>query len=290
MSVSIISGLAEMADDYDLFIFDLWGVVHDGVRAYPNATDCLRRLRQRDARVVLLSNVPRPSASVTQHLIELGVVEGSYDWLLTSGEATATMIAATATGSGTDARPAYFHLGPERSRPTLDACGGREVAIEAAEMIICTGLFDDDVDKAEDYRDLLTVAVARDLPMICANPDVIAMRGDRMVPCAGAVAAFYEELGGTVQRFGKPFPAIFDRLFAETPDIPRDRAVMIGDALATDIRGARQAGIDAIWVAGGIHAEALALGPDGGLDQDRVNSVAEQAGERPTAILPWLQW
>ena len=290
MSISIINGLAQMADDYDLFIFDLWGVVHDGVAAYPGATDCLRRLRQRGARVVLLSNVPRPSASVTQHLATLGVVEALYDWLLTSGEATAASIAASAMGSGEDARPAYFHLGPERSRPTLDACGGREVAIEAAEMIICTGLFDDNADRAEDYREFLTAAVAQGLPMICANPDVVVMRGDQMVQCAGAVAAFYEELGGTVRRFGKPYPAIFDRLFAETPDIPRARAVMIGDALATDIRGARQAGIDAIWIAGGIHAEALALGPDGGLDQDRVNSVAEQAGERPTAILPWLRW
>jgi HAD superfamily hydrolase (TIGR01459 family) len=290
MSISIINGLAEMVDDYDLFIFDLWGVVHDGVAAYPNATECLRRLRQQRARVVLLSNVPRPSASVTQHLLELGVEKALYDRLLTSGEAAATTIAATATGSGADARPAYFHLGPERSRPTLDACGGREVAIEAAEMIICTGLFDDDADRAEDYRDFLTAAAAQGLPMICANPDLVVMRGDQMVQCAGAVAAFYEELGGTVRRFGKPFPDIFDRLFAETPDIPRARAVMVGDALATDIRGARQAGIDAIWVAGGIHAEALSLGPDGRLDQDRVNSVAEQAGERPAAILPWLQW
>ncbi|MDA1099170.1 MAG: TIGR01459 family HAD-type hydrolase [Proteobacteria bacterium] len=290
MSIPIIDGLAEMADDYDLFIFDLWGVVHDGVSAYPSALDCLRRLRQRRARVVLLSNVPRPSASVTQHLTELGVAEPLYDWLLTSGEAAATAVAATAVGSGADARPAYFHLGPERNRPTLDACRGREVAIEAAEMIICTGLFDDDADKAEDYRGFLTAAVARDLPMICANPDIVVMRGDQMVQCAGAVAALYEDLGGTVQRFGKPFPAIFDRLFVEAPDIPRARAVMIGDALATDIRGARQAGIAAIWIAGGIHADALSLAPDGGLDQDKVNSVAEQACEQPAAIMPWLQW
>ncbi|MDP7548417.1 MAG: TIGR01459 family HAD-type hydrolase, partial [Alphaproteobacteria bacterium] len=195
MSISIINGLAEMADDYDLFIFDLWGVVHDGVAAYPGATDCLRRLRQRRARVVLLSNVPRPSASVTRHLVELGIANELYDWLLTSGEATANTIAATAKGSGADARPAYFHLGPERSRPTLDACGGREVGIEAAEMIICTGLFDDVADRAEDYRDFLTGAVDRGLPMICANPDVVVMRGDQVVQCAGAVAAFYEDLG-----------------------------------------------------------------------------------------------
>lgn len=290
MNIPILGGLAGMADDYDLFILDLWGVVHDGVTVYPGAANCLRRLRQRGARVVLLSNAARLSASVALHLTELGVEAELYDWLLTSGEVTANTIASGATGTGADARPAYFHLGPERCRPTLDACGGREVAIEAAEMIICTGLFDEETEQAEDYRGLLAAAAARDLPMVCANPDVVVNRGGQMIPCAGAVAAFYEELGGTVQRFGKPFPDIFDRLFAESPEIPRTRAVMIGDSLATDIRGARRAGIDAIWIGGGIHAEALALGPDGQLDQDKVHGVAEKSGERPKAMLPWLQW
>lgn len=290
MSIPILSGLAEMADDYDLFILDLWGVIHDGVTVYPGAVNCLLRLRQRGARVVLLSNAARPSASVALHLTELGIEAELYDWLLTSGEATANIIASRATGTGAQARPAYFHLGPERCQSTLDACGGREVDIEVAEIIICTGLFDDKTEQAEDYRDLLAGAAARELPMICANPDVVANRGGQMIPCAGSVAAFYEQLGGKVQRFGKPFPPVFDRLFAESPGIARNRAVMIGDNLATDIRGARQAGIDSIWIGGGIHAEALALGSDGLLDTEMVHSVAEQAGERPKAILPWLQW
>ncbi|MBT3330076.1 MAG: TIGR01459 family HAD-type hydrolase [Rhodospirillaceae bacterium] len=290
MSITIINGLAELADQYDLFIFDLWGVVHDGVAAYPNAADCLQRLRQGGGRVVLLSNAPRPSASVAQHLAELGVSKDLYDWLLTSGEATANAIAATASGSGGTARPAYYHLGPERNRPTLEACGGREVAIDAAEMIICTGFFDDETETAEDYRDFLTAAAARGLPLICANPDVVVMRGEQMIPCAGALAALYEQLGGTVQRYGKPFPAIFDLLFAETPHIPRHRAVMVGDGLPTDIRGARRAGINAIWIAGGIHATDLALGPNGELEAEKVHSVAEQADEQPLAIMPWLQW
>ena len=284
MSISIFNGLAPLAGDYDLFIFDLWGVVHNGETTYPGAAACLERLRQRGARVVLLSNAPRPSASVAEHLGELGVEGRLYDWLLTSGEATANAMAAM------DPQPAYFHLGPERSRPTLDACGGREVALEDAEMILCTGLFDDDTDRAEDYADLLGAAAQRGLPMICANPDMVVVRGSQMVQCAGAVAAFYESLGGPVQRYGKPFPQIFDHLFAENPEIPRDRAVMVGDALATDIQGARRAGIDAIWIAGGIHASDLGLGADGTMDPEKANSLAEAAVEQPRAILPWLQW
>lgn len=290
MNIPILGGLVELANDYDLFIIDLWGVVHDGVTIYPGATNCLKRLRQRGARVVLLSNSARPSATVALHLSELGVAAELYDWLLTSGEATAITISSGASGTGANAQPAFFHLGPKRCQATLDACGGQEVTIEAAELIICTGLFDDETDQASDYRDLLTVAAARDLPMICANPDVVANRGGQLVPCAGSVAAFYEELGGTVQRFGKPFPDIFDRLFAESPEILRSRAVMIGDSLATDIRGARQAGIDSIWIAGGIHAKALDLRADGQLDQRKVHDQAEQAGERPRAMIPWLQW
>ncbi len=290
MNIPILTGLAGMADDYDLFILDLWGVVHDGVTVYPGAAHCLHRLRQRDSRVVLLSNAARPSDSVAAHLVELGVEADMYDWLLTSGDVTANAVAARADGHGDDAGPAYFHLGPERCRPTLDACGGREVALDAAELIICTGLFDDETEQPEDYAELLKSAVARGLSMICANPDIVVNRGGKIIPCAGAVAAFYEELGGTVQRFGKPFPDIFDRLFAESPEIPRSRAVMIGDGLPTDIRGARQAGIDAIWIGGGIHAEALDMGPDGRLHPDKVHKVAEQAGERPKAVLPWLSW
>ncbi|MBT3532796.1 MAG: TIGR01459 family HAD-type hydrolase, partial [Rhodospirillaceae bacterium] len=227
---------------------------------------------------------PRPSVSVSGHLEELGVAPSLYDWLLTSGEATASAIAAR------QPQPAYFHLGPERNRPTLDACGGREVSIAAAELILCTGLFDDEADRAEDYREILQGAAARDLPMICANPDLVVMRGEQMIPCAGAVAAFYEELGGRVQRFGKPFPDIFERLFAASPDIPKSRTVMVGDGLPTDIQGARRAGIDAVWVAGGIHADDLGLGPDGHLLQDKVHATAKAAGEWPRAILPWLRW
>jgi HAD superfamily hydrolase (TIGR01459 family) len=146
--------------------------------------------------------------------------------------------------------------------------------------IFTLALVNDETEQAEDYRGILTEGVDRGLTMVCANPDVIVIRGGRTIPCAGAVAALYEELGGTVQRFGKPFPDIFDRLFAESPEIPRARAVMIGDGLPTDIRGA----------SGGIHADALAMGPDGRLQPDKVHAVAEQAGERPKTILPWLNW
>jgi len=284
MNLALLNGLAEIADDYQLFIFDLWGVVHNGVSAYPGAADCLARLRRNGTRVVLLSNAPRPSANVAIHLEQLGIKPTLYDWLLTSGEATANAMASQ------NPQPKYFHVGPERSRPTLEACGGREVTLKDAELILCTGLFDDETERAEDYSALLRSAADRNLPMICANPDIVVMRGEKMIQCAGAVAALYEEMGGKVTRFGKPFPEIFDCLFVEMSNITRKRAVMIGDGLATDIKGARRAGIDAVWVAGGIHAVEVGLTSNGHFDQLSAQKVAEAAGEFPRAVMRWLEW
>lgn len=288
MNIPILSGLAGLAKDYDLFIVDLWGVVHDGEAAFPDAIGCLRHLRQCGARIVLLSNAARLSEAVAAHLNRLGISDELYDRLLTSGDVTAKAMAACTSAN---ARPACFHLGPARGRPTFDACGGRATDIGEAELIICTGLINDETERVENYRGLLTAAADRGLPMICANPDVMVIRGGRTIYGAGALAALYEELGGSVRQFGKPHPAIFDQLFAEYPGIPRSRAVMIGDSLSTDMQGARRAGIDALWIAGGIHAEALGLDAEGVLLQpDKVAAVAQRAGEQPMAILPRLKW
>ncbi|MBT6095333.1 MAG: HAD-IIA family hydrolase [Rhodospirillaceae bacterium] len=305
MDIRILSGLAEIADDYDLFILDLWGVVHDGEAVFPGAVDCLQRLRRRDAHVVLLSNAAIPSAPLAEHQAKIGVTDDLYDWMLSSGEITANAIAADAFcsggsggsgdsggsgGSGVNARPTCFFIGSELHRITLEACGARETDIERAEFILCAGLVDNKTEQPEDYRGILRKGVDRGLTLVCANPDVVANHGERLLPGAGALAALYEEMGGTVQQFGKPFSPIYDRLFDEYLDIPRTRAVMIGDALPTDIRGARHAGIDAVWIGGGIHADALAMGPKGDLQPNMVHALAEQAGERPNAILPWLIW
>jgi len=290
MTVRILGGLRQLVGDYDLFIVDLWGTLHDGAAVFPGARDCLVRLRRGGARVVLLTNAARLRAPVAAQLAKLGVRDDFYDRLLTSGEATAEILAADAGVPGATAGPAYYYLGPDRSRATLAACGGRETDFDEADIIFCTGLVDDEREGLEAYRGLLREGVERALPMVCVNPDSAVIRGGQTIACAGALAALYEELGGRVQRFGKPMPAIFDRLFAECPGISRSRALMVGDGLVTDIRGARLAGIDALWIAGGLHAEALALGRDGRLQADRVQAVAEEAGERPAAVLPWLRW
>ena len=204
MTIPILSGLSEVASDYDLFIVDLWGVIHNGEAAYPNALHCLRRLRQRDARVVLLSNAARLSDAVAVHLAKLGVTEDLYNRLMTSGDDLVKAFTADADEFKPDGWPAYFHIGPERCRPTLEACGGRETDIDEADVILCTGLFDDEKEQAEDYFDLLTLLADHEMTLICVNPDMYIIRGGRKIHCAGALAALYEQLGGVVLRFGKP--------------------------------------------------------------------------------------
>ncbi|MDP6346097.1 MAG: TIGR01459 family HAD-type hydrolase [Alphaproteobacteria bacterium] len=287
MTITILPGLAGVADRYDLFICDLWGVVHNGHAPYGGVVDCLKRLRQAGRRIIFLSNAPRPSVNVALELPRVGVDPDMYDDLVTSGDAT---IDAVRRAAGTGAAPTCFHLGPARSQPTVDACGGREVPLAEAEMILCTGLFDDETEAPEDYRELLSEPAARGVPMICANPDVVVIRGDRRIPCAGAVADFYETLGGQVRRYGKPHAAIFDTVFARAPDIPRRRAVMIGDGLHTDVGGARRAGIDVIWVAGGIHADEVVFGSDGLPRAASVQALMDGAGEMATMALAGLRW
>ncbi len=290
MSIQILKGLSEASDDYDLFIFDLWGVMHNGITAFPNALQCLQHLREHTrCEIIFLSNAARLSHSISAHLTSLGIKEDLYDKLLTSGDVTANIISTRAKKQIHPSGPKYFHIGPERAQPTLDACGGQEVALEDAELIICTGFFREE-EHVDDYTELLKSALKLNLPMICANPDVIINRGDRIIPCPGAIAAFYEKLGGKVERFGKPYPAIYDCVFTQHTQVSRSRAVMIGDSLSTDIRGARQAGIDSIWIGSGIHADDLMMKPDGQLEPDKVQDVAKQAGEHPKAILPWLRW
>ncbi|WP_120495850.1 TIGR01459 family HAD-type hydrolase [Kiloniella sp. EL199] len=291
MNIPILKNLSEVADDYDLFIIDLWGVLHNGIIAYPDAIECLNHLRKRkNSQVILLSNAARLSPSIAAHLAKIGIEEYMYDKLLTSGDVTANIMSSRAREQNNPIEPRYFHIGPERAQPTLNACGGQEVALKDAELIICTGFFQEEAEQVEDYTGLLKSALALNLPMICANPDMIINRGGRIIPCPGTIAALYEKLGGTVERFGKPDPAIYNCVFAQHTQISRSRSVMIGDSLSTDIRGARQAGIDSIWIGGGIHAKDLMMKPDGQLEPDKVQEVAKHAGESPRAIMPKLNW
>jgi HAD superfamily hydrolase (TIGR01459 family) len=270
-----IEDLAEIAANYDALLCDVWGVIHDGRESFPGPCAALARWRAELGPTVLISNSPRPSEIVTVQLDGLGVPREAYSRLVTSGDATRALLAARAPG------PAWA-VGSERDRPLYEGLGLEFAGPEEAAFVSCTGLADDERETPEDYRETLARAAERGLTMICANPDRVVQRGDRLVYCGGALAELYASLGGAVVMAGKPHALIYDvslAAIAEALDgrFDRARVLAVGDGLATDIAGANAQGLDALFVGGGIHG-AETLTPEGGLDLHAARALLAKDG------------
>ena len=195
-SLRFADKLRDLVDDVDVVLSDIWGVVHNGLEAFPDACEALHSFRKQGGRVILITNAPRPADSVQRQLQKLGVADETYDAIVSSGDLTRHFVA-------DHLGQKIFWLGPERDNSIYRGLHPVLAPLEQAEYIICTGLFDDETESAEDYRDMLLQARARQLPMISANPDIVVERGDRLIYCAGAVAEIYRELGGQVTFDGK---------------------------------------------------------------------------------------
>ena len=252
-----LDGIAPLAAQYEGFILDIWGVIHDGVQPYPGAIDALTRLQGAGRRVVLLSNAPRRAAAAAAGMAAIGIGAGLYQGIMTSGEATWELLAARTHPGFAALGRRVWHLGPPRDRNLLEGLDLSEVARpELADFVLNTGPDDarDPTDIAPFEQDLRAAAAAG-AAMVCANPDLEVIRGGRRIICAGALAARYRELGGQVLDVGKPDPLIY-RPVLDMLGLKPDRVVAVGDSLRTDIAGAAAIGVDAVWVLGGIHAGA----------------------------------
>ena len=288
--ISIYPGLRDLAGRYDGFIVDLWGVLHDGIQAFPAALDCLAELHRRGKRLVILSNAPRRVASVVARNSELGIDPGCYHGAMSSGEAAWQHLKTRPDAWYRALGRRCYHLGPERDWGMREGLDYDFVAtVEQADFVLNTGAGRPE-DRVEDFEPLLQAALARRLPMVCANPDLEVIRGGRREICAGAIAARYETLGGEVRYHGKPARDIFETCLALLEVADRSRVANIGDSLRTDVAGARAAGIDALFVAGGIHGDALGIAPGEAPEPARLAALCKAAGERPAAALPLLRW
>lgn len=279
-----IDSLQEIEGRYGVILSDVWGVVHNGVRAFSDASQALAAARARGLAVVLITNAPRPRAEVQAQLDILGVPRDAYDRIVTSGDVTRDLIKVGARR--------VFHLGPERDLSIYDGLDVDIVEEFEASTVVCTGLFDDDVETPDDYADMLRRLRARDLPFICANPDIVVEKGDRLIWCAGALARDYAQLGGRTQIAGKPHRPIYvAALEAATEVLGRPvsekEALAIGDGVLTDVKGAEQNGIDILYVTGGIHAREYGetLEPDPAL----LAAFLEKHGHHPVAVIPRLR-
>jgi HAD superfamily hydrolase (TIGR01459 family) len=282
-----ISGLAAIASNYDVVFCDVWGVIHDGLKAFAPPCEALERWRQERGPVILVSNSPRPSRDVADQLDSLGVPRRAWSDIVTSGDATRAMLAARAPG------PAYC-IGPERDASLYDGLGLKFSTVQEAEFIVCTGPTDDEVDVPGDYCELFQIAVARGIGMICANPDRIVQRGDRLIYCAGALADLYRELGGSVSMAGKPYAPIYDLGFARaqailTRPVDRHRTLAIGDGVQTDLAGAGEQGLDSLFIAAGINGD-LTLGASETPDIAAIERLLKEGDASARFVMAKLAW
>jgi HAD superfamily hydrolase (TIGR01459 family) len=275
--------LRDLVDGVDVVLSDIWGVVHNGLVAFPEACEALHSFRMQGGTVILITNAPRAADSVQRQLRKLDVADESYDAIVSSGDLTRHYVAD---------RPGQkmFWLGPERDSSLHRGLDPVLAPLEQADYIVCTGLFDDETESAENYRAMLLQARARQLPLICANPDIVVERGDRLIYCAGAIAELYRELGGEVIFYGKPHRPIYQRAMALATErrgqaTPLERVLAIGDSVRTDLAGAHGFGIDCLFVTRGIHAEDFE-----GIDQLDPASVKELFGHPPRALTRELRW
>jgi HAD superfamily hydrolase (TIGR01459 family) len=283
----LLNRFGPLAADYDVVLSDVWGVVHNGVAATPQACDALVRFREGGGTVVLITNAPRPGDVVARITLDhLGVPRTAYDGIVSSGDVTRALIIARA------GKP-VLHIGPERDVGIFAGLDAPIATLEGADYAVCSGLTDDTVETPQDYHGLIERMRARGLTMICANPDVVVERGDQLVYCAGAIADLYAAAGGEVIFAGKPYGPIYEQALAiaqaarGTP-VAHDRVLAIGDSVRTDLKGAAAFGIDCLFVTAGIHAEEL--GHRDNPDVSALTDIFAGAGLFPKAVMRRLEW
>ncbi|MBZ9920287.1 MULTISPECIES: TIGR01459 family HAD-type hydrolase [unclassified Mesorhizobium] len=283
-SPDIIGSLEDLSKNYSAILCDVWGVVHNGERHFPAAASALAAARATGIPVVLITNSPRRSADVVAQMNVIGVPPSAYDRVVTSGDVTRDLIV--------EGPRKIFHVGAERDLTLYDGLDVDLVEEFEASGVVCTGLFDDEVEKPEDYAGLLRRLRARNLPFICANPDIMVERGERIIWCAGALARDYAQLGGRTLIAGKPYAPVYDVAMREVAEIlgrpvERRQVLAIGDGMLTDIKGAADNGFDVLYVSGGIHARDY--GDASQPDPARLAAFLDRHAYHPVAVIPRLR-
>ena len=250
-----LKGISEISDKFDVYFIDLWGVIHNGVQCYPEALKVLEKLKEQNKKIVLISNAPRPAAVVKVFLETIGLKSSGYDFLVTSGDITREYI------SFNSSKKNFYHLGPTRDIDLFKDLNVTLTSKEECEEIICTGLVSDEEEKLQDYKILLDFFLNKKIPLICANPDEVVARGEKIVFCAGALANQYKQEGGMVRYFGKPYSEIYSfalkkiRAHKDFKDKKEINTLVIGDNIKTDIKGANLSNLDSVLILNGIYKD-----------------------------------
>lgn len=284
-AIPIISEAADLMARYDVVFCDIWGVVHDGVAAYAAGCERLRAFRQAGGTVVLVSNAPRRAETVGVILSEKSVPRESWDAIMSSGEISVRHIAAAGIER-------IHHLGPDRDLDLFETVDAERVALEDAEAIVATGLINDRIETGDDYRARLLAPAEKGVPLICANPDLVVDVGGTLLPCAGAIATVYADLGGPVFWAGKPHADAYEAAHARAEElrgetVAKSRILAIGDAERTDVAGAHRFGVDALFIGQGIHRDTVMRDPVT-LRGAQVEELFADHDHRPVAAMATL--
>ncbi len=282
-SIRFVDHLRNLTQGVDIILSDIWGVIHDGLVAFPDACQALQTFRAEGGTVVMITNAPRPADSVQRQLRKLGVADTTYDAIVSSGDLTRHYVTE-------HAGQLVCKIGPERDNSVFRDIDVSFAPLDQADYIVCTGPYDDETETPDDYREMMTQALQRKLTLICANPDVVVERGDRLIYCAGAIADLYQSLGGEVIYYGKPHRPIYDRALGIAHELRKNstgRILAIGDSVRTDLTGANALGLDCLFVTRGIHADEFK-----GLD--RLDDAAVRtffgATKPPIALMHEVRW
>ena len=275
--MTIITDTFAIAEDYDLFILDLFGVIHDGTDLYPNSQETVKKLRKLNKKICFLSNAPRRASRAIEKLTEFGINEGEdYDAIITSGEYAYSCFSKQDMMN-------YFYFGPEKDRDLLKGLGHKETSVESADIAVSTGL--EPHENVDSVTNELAAIKARNLELYCINPDLfVHKKCGKSHICAGSIALKYQEMGGKVKYFGKPHLGIYESVFSLFPAIKKDKILAVGDGMHTDIKGAEQAQIDSLLISSGMHRKFLGLEIGEVASPNKISSLIEKYKTTPKFI------
>lgn len=288
--MNFISSIKEISSQYDYFIFDVWGVIHDGSNAYPGAVEAIAYLRQQNKKICFLSNAPRRAGKVGDVLNKFGVTPDLYDFILSSGEATFLDLKKNQENGFKNFGPNYFYIGPQKDIDLLDGLNYARVDDAAkADFSLTTG-FDHEASTLAEKLPQAIAAKENNLKMICVNPDMIVVKQDGIeMICAGTLARQYEKLGGEVIYYGKPFQSVY-KMVCEFFNNPENKKILaIGDGMETDIKGAADFGIDSLLITGGILSKELSVSYNQTVDKNKLETVCARYNLFPKFVISNLK-
>lgn len=293
--MKFIDGISELIDNYDFFILDIWGVIHDGKEPYNGVCEVLKYLKQRDKKICLLSNAPRRTDKVMEVLENMSITSDYYDFIITSGQTVYNHLKNNVLNNYQNFGKNYLYVGPKKDMDLIKDLNYNLVNFASeANFIIATG-FDHDGSVITEKIEQITQAKNFNLPMICANPDLVVIRKDGTeMPCAGVIASQYENIEGKVIYFGKPFSEIYEYACENyekffNKKISLNRIIAIGDGLETDIKGANNFGIDNILVTSGILSNKLAVKFGEKANQSSLEKICQHSQIFPKFVISNLK-